>query len=343
MPQIIDIETFLQKRKEIPVIDVRSPAEYAQGHIPGAVNIPLFNDEERKIVGTKYKKENKESAMFAALGIVGPKMVALAKTGMKAARNKELLVHCWRGGMRSAGMAWLFENMGIRAWILDGGYRTYRRYIREFISQPFDLIILGGSTGSGKTAILQELAQRGEQITDLEGLACHKGSAFGALGEEPQPTTEHFENLLADDLLRINPAKRLWLEDESRNIGKCVIPEPFFFRMREAPIIELKVKREIRAARLVTEYGKYPDNELIACIEKISRRIGGDKAREAVEAIGKKDYFTTAMITLHYYDKSYAFSLEKNHPGKKIVISSGSTDPSLNTDLVLETLRSGMR
>jgi len=336
MQETVDIGTFLLKRKDLPVVDVRSPGEFVQGHIPGALNIPLFTNEERAIVGTKYKRENREAAMLAALGFVGPKMQDLARAGMKISRNKEVLVHCWRGGMRSNSMAWLFSNMGLTAYVLEGGYREYRRHNREFLSGRFDLRILGGSTGSGKTAILGELTRLGEQIIDLEGLAHHKGSAFGALGEEPQPSTEHFENLLADALRDINPEERLWLEDESRNIGRCVIPEVFYFQMREAPVIELRLDRKVRADRLVVDYARYPDEGLIACIEKISKRLGGDRTKEAVDAVTHGDYSRTAMITLEYYDKAYAFSLEKNHPGRKITVESDSADPVLNAGLILD-------
>jgi len=336
MVELIDIETFLEKRKALPVIDVRAPSEFAQGHIPGAINIPLFDDEERKVVGTKYKQENKEAAMFAALDFVGPKMAKLARAGIKAAKNKELLVHCWRGGMRSSSMAWLFGTMGLSAFVLEGGYRNYRRYNKELLSGTFHLRILGGSTGSGKTAILKVLAESGEQVIDLEGLANHKGSAFGALGEAPQPTTEHFENLLSDELRKIDPERRLWLEDESRNIGRCVIPEPFYFRMREEPVLELRLDRERRAERLVGDYAVFPDEGLLACIDKISKRLGGDRTRMAREAVLEKDYFKTAMITLEYYDKAYAYSLEKNHPGLVISLTSDSIDPKENARLVLD-------
>lgn len=335
-----DIETFLKKRQALPVVDVRSPGEFAQGHIPGAVNIPLFDDEERKVVGTKYKQENRESAMFAALDFVGPKMSGLARAGMKIARNKELLIHCWRGGMRSSSMAWLFSTMGIHCHLLDGGYRAYRRYNREYISGEFELRVIGGSTGSGKTAILSELEAAGEQVIDLEGMAHHKGSAFGALGELPQPSTEQFENLLADALYRLHPGKRIWLEDESRNIGKCVIPEPFYFAMRRASLVVIEMERELRAGRLVEDYAAYPENELVACVEKISKRLGGDRTRDAVEAVLQKDFFRTAMITLEYYDKAYAFSLEKNHSGTRTTLTVTTADPALNARMILEAATS---
>ncbi len=331
----VDIETFLLKRKVLPVIDVRSPGEFAQGHIPGAISIPLFDDEGRRIVGTKYKRENREAAMLAGLDLIGPRMSTLAKAGMKAARNRELLIHCWRGGMRSESMAWLFSTMGLTCYLLEGGYRAYRRRNREFISGTFDLRIIGGSTGSGKTAILKEMLAAGEQVIDLEDLAHHKGSAFGALGEAPQPSTELFENLLADSLMGIDRERRLWLEDESRNIGRCVIPEPFYFRMREAPVLALKIDREVRAGRLVGDYARYPDEELMQCVDRIARRLGGDRTHEAIEAIAQKDYQRTAMITLEYYDKAYAYSLEKNHPGTVVEILSSSPDPAENSERIL--------
>ena len=197
MANLIQIEQFLTLSVSHPVIDVRSPSEFSQGHVPGAINIPLFDDQERKIVGIRYKQVNKEAAMYAGLEFAGKKLVELAKEGeKKAGKNKTLLVHCWRGGMRSKSMVWLFETLGLTCYLLEGGYKSYRHYVHNEMALQLHVNVIGGRTGSGKTDILLFLEHAGEPVIDLEGFAHHKGSAFGARGESIQPTTEQFENEL---------------------------------------------------------------------------------------------------------------------------------------------------
>lgn len=333
---MIQIEEFLALAEKFPVVDVRAPQEYAQGHIPGAVNIPLFDDHERKVVGTKYKQVNKEAAMYAGLDFAGKKLVKLAKKGERAAgKNKTLLVHCWRGGMRSKSMLWLFETMGISCHLLEGGYKSYRRYIKEQIALSLVLRVIGGRTGSGKTGILHHLEGLGEQIIDLEGLARHKGSAFGALGESEQPTTEQFENNLAQKILTLDRKKVTWIEDESRNIGKCVLPGEFYTQMRLGELFFLDISREERAKHLVVDYARYDPEDLKVCVNRIAKRLGGDRTKEAIESIEKRDFHTTAMLTLHYYDKAYMYSLEKNHESYQ-VLESDAVNPAVNAELLLD-------
>jgi tRNA 2-selenouridine synthase len=335
MAELLKIESFISLSAKHPVIDVRAPSEFQQGHIPGALNIPLFDDHERKVVGTTYKQVNKESAMYAGLEFAGKKLVQLAKEGERiAGKKRTLLVHCWRGGMRSKSMVWLFETIGISCYLLEGGYKTYRNYVREILAYPLNLLVIGGRTGSGKTAILVHLRNRGEQVIDLEGLAHHKGSAFGALGELAQPTTEQFENDLASEILTLDLEKVTWIEDESRNVGRCVIPVELYSRMRSARTVFLDISRELRARHLVGDYAKYDQEELRACVLKIEKRLGGDRTNEALESIERKDYYQTAMITLHYYDKAYMFSLEKNHE-KYQILASEDLDPVLNAELLI--------
>jgi tRNA 2-selenouridine synthase len=336
MAEVINIETFISLSASYPVIDVRAPSEFRQGHIPGAFNIPLFDDHERKVVGTAYKQVNRESAMYAGLEFAGKKLVKLAKEGERVAgKKRQLLVHCWRGGMRSKSMVWLFETMGINCYLLEGGYKSYRHYVREVLAYPLNLLVIGGRTGSGKTAILHHMKNNGHQVIDLEGLAHHKGSAFGALGEPDQPTTEQFENDLCRDILPLNHEKVTWIEDESRNVGRCVIPSELFSRMRDSEMVFLDIPRELRAGHLVGDYARYEQEDLRACVLKIEKRLGGDRTREALESIETKEYFRTAMITLHYYDKAYMYSLEKNHENYHI-IASENADPVVNAELLMK-------
>jgi tRNA 2-selenouridine synthase len=188
--QVLPPEEFLLKANTTPVIDVRSPGEYDEGHITGAINIPMFTDDERAVVGTIYKKSGRLSAINRGLTIIGPKMAALTQEALKHAKDGELLVHCWRGGMRSESMAWLFGRVDIKCSILMGGYKVYRNHLLESLGDMPNVCVIEGHTGSGKTAILYELEKLGEQVIDLEGLANHRGSAFGNIGQAPQPTSQ---------------------------------------------------------------------------------------------------------------------------------------------------------
>ncbi|HDR68185.1 MAG TPA: tRNA 2-selenouridine(34) synthase MnmH, partial [Bacteroidaceae bacterium] len=304
MAEIIEIKDFLNYSDQgIPVVDVRTPAEYETAHIPAARNIPLFSNEERKIVGTKYKQVNREAAMLSGLEFVGKKMVNLAKEGMKVAgRNKKVLLYCWRGGMRSESVAWLFSNMGITCYTLKGGYKSYRKYLREAFNLPFQIIVVGGKTGSGKTEILKLLEDAGEQVINLEKLANHKGSAFGALGELPQPTTEQFENLIFETIRLLDAGKRIWVEDESRNIGRCVIPPELYYQMRLGTTLFLDIPREMRAERLTADYAQYEKELLKSCILKIGKKLGGDRTKASLESLEKNDFRLSAMNMLEYYD-----------------------------------------
>ena len=332
MAEIIRTGEFLSLAASYPVIDVRAPSEYAQGHIPGARNIPLFSDDERKEVGTAYKQINREAAMYIGLEHAGRKLVTLAREGERiAGRKKTLLVHCWRGGVRSRSMVWLFETMGLRCYLLEGGYKSYRRMVREELAGSLDLVVLGGKTGSGKTDILRYLSRQGEQVIDLEGLACHKGSAFGSLGDGEQPTTEQFENDLGGRIMDLDRGKRVWIEDESRNVGRCVLPQELYGQMKTGPLLFLDIPREERARHLVEDYARFEKEDLKSCIQKIEKKLGGDRCREALEYLEQEDYFRTAMITLHYYDKAYMFSLRKNHDSFE-ALSSRKVDPAFNAE-----------
>lgn len=341
MAELISAEQFLARAATIPVIDVRSPSEYERGHIPGAINIPLFDDRERMVVGTKYKQVNREAATLAALEFTGKKMADMAREGKKrAGRKRELLVHCWRGGMRSKSMAWLFETLELKCYLLEGGYKSYRRHLRDILGNPLNLRVIGGRTGSGKTGLLHYLKKEGEQVIELEGLASHKGSAFGSLGESGQPTTEQFENDLHIQVMQLDPNRVTWIEDESRNVGRCVIPDEIFHQMLDNEILFLDIPREARARYLVKHYALYDPQELKACILKIEKRLGGDRTREALESVDRGDFFNAVMITLQYYDKSYMYSLRKNHT-KYRVIRSDTVDAVKNAHLLHMHIQSG--
>ena len=317
MAEYINVNEFLQKAKEgLPIVDVRSPGEYEHAHIIGAVNMPIFNNEERAEVGTIYKKIGKTHAVQKGLEFVGPKLKDFTKRALKL-KSEEILIHCWRGGMRSASMAWLFETVGLKVYLLTGGYKAYRHYVLESFQTKFNFMLLGGSTGSGKTEMLELLKAKGEQVIDLEGIANHKGSAFGGIGQNEQPTNEHFENLLSYELLSLDTKKTIWLEDESRNVGRDFIPQGFWDEMRDSPVIRIDCDYEIRLERIMRDYACLDVENLKNSITKIRKRLGYDKCKMALDFCDNNDIEQAARICLDYYDKLYSSSLEKRFEGSK--------------------------
>ena len=294
-------------------IDVRSPAEYAQGHIPGAVNLPLFSDAERAEVGTLYKQQGSRAAVLHGLAAVGPRLHTMA-AGLQELADASpgpLHLYCWRGGMRSASVAWLAETLGLRSTRLDGGYKRFRRWVLERFEASLPLLLLGGRTGSGKTDLLQALHQAGASVIDLEGLAHHRGSSFGGLGQQPQPSSEQFENLLAIALERLDQRQPIWLEAESAQVGRCRIPAGLWRQMQQAPVVELQRHESERIARLVAVYGAQERDALHQATERISRRLGPQRTSLALAAIAAGDMAAACVQMLDYYDRCYDHELQQ--------------------------------
>ena len=316
MAKVLQVSDFLEKSKSIPVIDVRSPGEYGYAHIPGALSLALFSDEERAAIGTLYKRSGRIKAVQKGLDFVGPKLAEFTKYALSL-KCEELLLHCWRGGMRSSSMAWLLERVGIECYLLENGYKSYRNHILSCFEKPLKIILLGGYTGSGKTDLLHLLEESGEQVLDLERLANHKGSAFGALGEGPQPGTEFFENLIFDKLSALDQTKSIWIEDEGRSVGRNTVPTGLWQQMRDAPLVQIEVPFEIRLKRLLRDYGNEPREELVNSIQKIEKRLGFDNCKAAVEACLSGDIGRAAEICLIYYDRAYAKKLTERFDGER--------------------------
>lgn len=338
MPGQINIEEFLSLSRDIPVIDVRSPGEYERGHIPGAINIALFDNDERAVIGTLFKRSGQEAAILRGLDIAGKKMRFLAETGLGVSKDKKLILHCWRGGMRSASMSWLFETLGIQCYVLKGGYKTYRRYLRAYFSRSFNLVVIGGMTGSGKSAILDELSGQSFQVLKLEQIAHHKGSAFGRLGEEPQNTNEQFENNIFLELQSLDIEKPIFLEDESRNIGQNIIPPELFERMSISPLVVIEMNIAIRIGRLVEDYGNFPAEELKNCITKISKKLGGQNTQSALASIDEGRPEIAAEISLKYYDKTYTYGLSQKRNREIFKIMIDNADPRINAKNIISLL-----
>lgn len=311
----------------LPISDVRSPGEFVRGHIPGAVNLPLFSDAERAVVGTLYKQAGRDAAVLEGLRIVGPKLAGMVERAKELAPERRIAVHCWRGGERSGSVAWLLDKAGFAEVLtLRGGYKAFRNHVLEGFNDVPDLRILGGYTGTGKTATLQHLAEFGEQVVDLEALAHHKGSAFGMLGERPQPTQEHFENVLWAALQAVDRSRPLWLEDESRNIGNVMLPLPLFEALRKAPVHFADMPVEERVQRLVQDYGAFAKEDLAAAVQRITKRLGPQHAKAALEALASGDLAAVARITLGYYDKTYAHGLAQRDPATVHRLEASATD-----------------
>ena len=238
--------------------------------------------------------------------------------------------------MRSNSVAWLLNTAGIKASTLSGGYKSYRRFLRKKFSESLNLVVLSGMTGSGKTAILSCLNKAGEQVIDLEALANHRGSAFGAIGQPPQPTTEAFENLLLEKILQFNPHKRIWIEDESKSIGKVFVPDELYEQMDRARAVIIEMSRELRAARLVDEYARLDKDQLCSSLTKISKRMGGNNTKLAIESIQKENFTEAAGICLQYYDKTYKYGLKKHIRRTVTTVRLSEKDPGINTEIILE-------
>ena len=328
------------------IIDVRSPAEYEHAHIPAALNLPLFNNEERAMIGTTYKKQSREAAIKAGLPIFGTKMLPMIETveAWIKDRQKEndltkptIYLHCWRGGMRSAAMAWLLDLYGYKVVQLTGGYKAYRNWVLAQFTIPYSLKVLGGYTGSGKTEILHALQEKNYPVIDLEGLAHHKGSAYGAIGQLPQPSQEMFENIVAEKLLEVNKKqKSIWIEDESQRIGTVLIPTPLFHLMRNSTCYFMTIPFEQRLAFIVEGYGKFDAQSLIEATERIQKRLGGLETKTAIQHIVQGELKEAFSILLKYYDKWYEKNAQNQVLPKVelIPIASALVDPNYNASLL---------
>ena len=305
----LPIEDFLELNA--PIVDVRSPGEYRQGHIPGAHNLPLFTDAERAAVGTKYKQEGRQSAVQLGLELVGPKLatIAAALQAIPAPGKTALGIHCWRGGMRSASVAWLAGTLELPVVLLEGGYKRFRHWVLAEMEKPWSLLVLGGRTGTGKTDLLLELHRRGAAVVDLEGLANHRGSSFGGLGLPPQPSNEHYENLLALALRQCPSPGPIWLEAESAQVGRCRIPAGLWAQMGLAPAVEIQRPMEERVERLVAVYGALGQQPLREATERIARRLGPQRTALALGAIDQGDWAEACRQMLDYYDRCYDHDL----------------------------------
>jgi len=356
--QKLDVDAFLARAglaNEQParpppfVLDVRAPCEYEKGHIPGALSFPLFDDDERATVGTLYKSKGHDVAVARGVELLdakAPTFLDALPAGLRS--GDDVLVYCKRGGMRSGGMAQLLSEGDLRVHTLQGGYQGYRAWANaSWAAMGRRLVVLGGKTGSGKTAVLHALRdEHGAQILDLEGVAHHRGSAFGSLGYPPQPTNGHYENILALQWAAFDPAKPVFIEDESRSVGSCGVPEGLWSCMRapNTPVLRLEVPTEARVDRLVGEYGVYPPEALSDCVRLVRKRLGEAKAEELLALLAQQppalDQVASALLS-DYYDTMYDYQASKRNAemdGAPHVLQCDTGDASVIARLVLEAV-----
>ncbi len=315
------------KRKELekfrslkgPLIDVRSPDEYYKGHMPNSINIPLFNNDERSIIGKTYKRFGKEKAVFEGLKITENKIENLLnnifeiintyKSKNKNRNLDELILrfYCARGGMRSLSVSWLLDKYNFKSITLYGGYKKYRKWVLESFIKKWNIVVIGGKTGTGKTKLLKLLEENNYQIIDLEGLASHRGSTFGGLGMPEQPTNEYFENAIAEKLYSFKDIDNVFVEAESANIGKCKIPHEFFKQMKCSRRIEIQRSQSNRIAELIKTYSIFSQDELKDAVLRIKKRLGPQRTKFALESIQQKKWDLVCKSVLEYYDKCYDF------------------------------------
>ncbi|HZY39956.1 MAG TPA: tRNA 2-selenouridine(34) synthase MnmH [Mucilaginibacter sp.] len=330
------IQDLLRWNDDIALFDVRTPAEFEHGHIPGAVNLPLFSNEERVKVGTTYKQSGREEAILLGFDLTGAKWSGFIKEALAIAPGKKIAVHCWRGGMRSGAMAWALDLYGFEVYVIVGGYKKYRAWVHRQFEIPYRLRILGGMTGSGKTLILHQLRKMGQQVIDLEDLAQHQGSSYGSLNKMVQPSQEQFENNLAKQLKDLDAGRDVWVEDESLSIGSRTIPNPFWYQMRDAAMINISIDLQTRVDFLTAEYGGLDKDFLVASTERIGKRLGPEQTKNAVAAIRENRMADFIHIALVYYDKTYRTGLSKRQADKVFSLDLSGNDGARHAKQILD-------
>lgn len=310
MIQRVSISEFLLQSAEHLIIDVRSPLEFLQGRIPGAQNIALFSDDERAVVGTLYKQAGKQQAILQGLQVVGPKLATFVEVVQNLTNKKTVFVYCWRGGMRSSSFAWLLNLSGFDVFVLESGYKAYRNFAIEQFSKPLQLMVLSGKTGTGKTKLLHEYRAQGKQVIDLEGLACHKGSVFGGIGQR-QPTQEQFENDLACLIASFDVQQQIWIEDESRHVGKIMIPVGLWEQKIAAPIQLMEKSKEERIALLMHEYTNCSNQDLQLAVLNLQKHLGSQRCLQAQQLLEQNNRMEFCVMLLDHYDRAYEFSFAK--------------------------------
>lgn len=326
----ITLEQCLEMRRQhATLVDVRSPGEYEQFHIPGAINIPIFTNEERSEIGTIYKQESVDKAKERGLEIASAKLPALYKQYRDI--HGPIVIYCWRGGMRSRTMATVMSLMGLKVHRLQGGIRTYRQWVQDQLEHyqlQVPCVVIAGHTGTGKTELLLRLAAEGYPVLDLEGIAAHRGSIFGHIGQEPR-NQRMFDSLLWERLMELEQqqAPYIMLEAESRRIGKVTLPEFIMEGKQRGKVIQIELPLEERVRHLMADYDpEMHKEEMIEAFERIKMRIHTPIATEISLCLKDGRYHDAAALMLeHYYDPRYQFAGNSYEQGM-ITIEAANVD-----------------
>jgi tRNA 2-selenouridine synthase len=287
------------------LIDVRSPSEFDESHLPGAINIPLLNDEHRKLVGTTYKQVGKDAAMKLGYELVNPIQETFIQHLQAHSDTRSIKVYCARGGLRSQLMSKYFSEKGYQVTHLKGGYKAYRNQVLSRISQLTNIRIVSGYTGSGKTEVLEALRSIGEQVLDLEALANHRGSAFGGLGQAIQPSSSMFHNRIYETIKSFEDSRITWIESESVTIGKVYLPKELWEHMKVADGCEIILPVEERVKHTLKLYGQFETSYLAACIRQLQKRLGNEEMQLLCALTEIGDLEPVVVSLLKYYDKAY--------------------------------------
>jgi tRNA 2-selenouridine synthase len=303
------------------IIDVRSPAEYAEDHIPGAVSAPVLDDAERAQVGTLYKQVSPFDAKKAGVSLIARNIARHVEDLFKGKdKTWRPLVYCWRGGKRSGAMAHILREVGWNAATLEGGYKAYRRWVvqqLEEIPQGLDFRVIHGPTGSGKSRLLTALKRAAAQVLDLEDLAAHRGSVLGNLPGRPQPSQKMFESLLLNELLALDPARAVFVEGESKKIGELQVPEALMSRMRASQCVLLETDLEVRVSLLLDEYRHFltDTKSLDAQLDCLAALHGREKIAQWKSLAARGDWREfVARLLVEHYDPAYRHSSARNFP-----------------------------
>ena len=333
------------------IIDVRSESEFAEDHVPGAINLPVLNNAEREKVGTLYKQVCPFEARKVGASLIAQNIAKHLDTHFaNKDKNYHPLVYCWRGGQRSNSMALVLNQIGWQVTVLEGGYKTYRAYVRDrlqHLPQQITYRVLCGLTGSGKTHILRRLAQRGAQVLDLEGLANHRGSLLGQEWEgqlSPQPSQKHFESLLVQELQRLDASQSVWVEAESNKIGQVYLPLSLWQQMKQASCVEVQLPQAGRIEWLLQQYPHliaHPEL-LKRKLDRLKSRYGREKLNEWYSLIdaGQWHALVGDLLAYHYdptYSRSMGQSYDRVEQRLQITnLSNTSVDALLDTLVALD-------
>ena len=320
------------------VIDVRSPGEFAEDHLPGAVNLPVLDDQERIMVGTLHATSPFEARRLGA-ALVSTRIGAILSGPLAdKPRDWRALVYCWRGGNRSSSLSTVMARVGWPVTVLEGGYRAWRRHVLESLPdlvKPLRFRVVAGRTGTGKSRLLHALARSGAQVLDLEAIANHRGSVLGLIPQASQPSQKRFDSLLWDALARLRTDAPVWVEAESRKIGALQVPQPLIEAMRasEAYLVEMPI--EMRAALLLKDYAHFRSDpaDLLSRLERLRSLVGGERLlqwRSDINA-GHWEAFVVDLLRNHYdpaYDRSMMRNFNALANARRIEIAPDAALPS---------------